>query len=167
MNTSLRILAPLFLTAIACDSDSDASSDDDAAGVSGGKADDLDDAKACSYDIMPSFGAEFSNELVDGLGIGPAQIERDGLSALQIEQLGATALHLEFLVPGQESDLDALFAVPDEGEYFYASGVIDGVAIDWVQFYAGDNEVGVVFDQGTNRIIAEISDAEILGCTAG
>jgi hypothetical protein len=122
---------------------------------------------ACTFDTVASFGAEFSSELVDGLGTDTARIERADLSALQTEQLGITALHLGFLVPGQESDLDALFDVPDGDEFFYASGEIAGVAVDWVQFFAGDTEVGVVFDQGTNRIIAEVGDGEILGCTAG
>jgi len=120
---------------------------------------------ACTFDTSASFGAEFSNELVDGIGIDPPLVERAALTSLQTEQIGVTSLHLGFLVPGQESDVDALFDVPDGGEYFYASGEMAGVAIDWVQFFAGDTEVGVVFAQGTTDIIAEIGDGEILGCT--
>jgi hypothetical protein len=122
---------------------------------------------ACTFDTPASFGLEQSSDLVDAIGVDPGLIALGDTSALQREQIGITALHLGFLVPGQESDDAVLADVPDGGEFFYGSGETAGVAIDWVQWFAGDTEVGVIFEQGTNRIIAEVGDGEILGCTAG
>ena len=37
----------------------------------------------------------------------------------------------------------------------------------WIAFYAGDTQVGVIFEGGTLNQVAEISDGDLMGCTQG
>jgi hypothetical protein len=63
-----------------------------------------------------------------------------------------------------EFSLDEVLDNVDGGEVFFASGEVGGVELDWVQFFAGDTEVGAVFNAGTLEMIAEIGDGDISGC---
>ena len=36
---------------------------------------------------------------------------------------------------------------------------------DWIRAFAGDTEIGVVFEREREVIVAEISDGDVLGCT--
>lgn len=133
-------------------------------------------AVVCEFDAVPAFGdfeametedgasIDPSHQLHDALGVEFESLTADGLDVVRRQQLEATALHLGFLLPGQEKDTDALFEVPDSDGYFFASGEVGGVEIDWIRFFAGDTEVGAVFEKGTTLLLAEIGDGDILGC---
>lgn len=87
----------------------------------------------------------------------------DSLSELDSQQIFAAALHLEFVV-GDE-DFDVVFEVADEGTFDLINVTAGGADFNWVSFYAGDTEVGVVFAAGTTDIVGEIGDGDIMGCT--
>ena len=145
-------------------------------------------AVVCGFDKDPSFGVFEGGETPDGRSIDPshqlddavggtAELSRADLesNALLADQVKAAILHQGFPLPADrrnldefsldEFSLDEVLDNGDGGEVFFASGEVGGVELDWVQFFAGDIEVGAVFNAGTLEIIAEIGDGDISGCS--
>lgn len=125
------------------------------------------EATICDWELDAAFGKDQTGDFLDA---EVAEFEDildvdavGGLAGVQRDQVIAAALHLSFLLPGQELSNDDLFEVTDDG-YYLTSVTVEGVSYDWVQFYAGDNEVGAFFEAGTDRMIAEVSDGDIMGC---
>ena len=125
------------------------------------------EATICDWELRPAFGKDQTGDFLD-TEVEPYQefLSAEalaGLSGARKDQVVAAALHLSFLLPGQElSDADLIDAT-DDG-YYLTTITVDGVSYDWVTFYAGDNEVGAFFEAGTDRMIAEVSDGDIMGC---
>lgn len=126
------------------------------------------EATICDWELSPAFGKDYTGDFLDEEVASFEDIlDADavaGLEGVQRDQVVAAALHLSFLLPGQELSNEDLFEVTDDG-YYLTNVTVDGVTYDWVQFYAGDNEVGAFFESGTDRMIAEVSDGDIIGCT--
>ena len=125
------------------------------------------EATICDWELSPAFGKDTTGDFGDE-EVAPFEdiLDVDGVAGLegtQRDQVIAAALHLSFLLPGQELSNEDLFEATDDG-YFLTTITVDGVSYDWVQFFAGDNEVGVFFEAGTDRMIAEVSDGDIMGC---
>lgn len=136
------------------------------------------EALVCDWGKTPVFGEiegyedeegyyiDPSNNLLDQIAdysydpVGPS----DDIDAVLRAQIEATMLHLGFILPGQESDAEALFDGSDDGDVIVIEGSLDDVALTWIRFYAGDTEVGVIFEPDSTRIVAEIGDGDILGC---
>ncbi len=87
----------------------------------------------------------------------------DSLTALQQQQLFAAAVHGTFV--DASDDFDVIFDAADEEEFFLLTVANDGKGFDWVRWFAGDTEVGVVFDAGSLDIVAEVGDGDISGCS--
>jgi hypothetical protein len=140
-------------------------------------------AVMCGFDKAPSFGVfgggqtpdggtiDPSHQLADAAG-EPAPLSREEIEAnpLLADQVKAAILHDGFLLPAgrrnlDEFSLDEVLDNIDFGEVFFVSAEVGGVELDWVQFFAGDTEVGAVFNAGTLEIIAEIGDGDISGCS--
>lgn len=123
---------------------------------------------ACNFDLEPVFGVDDSEALEGAVGSDnfislDIETETEGVER---EQLEATVLHLGFLVPGQERRDADLYEVSDDGSFQIFTGTVNDIDIDWVQFFAGDTEVGVIFEAGTTNIIGEVGDGDIRGCDA-
>jgi hypothetical protein len=86
----------------------------------------------------------------------------DQIPEQDANQTAAAALLLEMILPS--SDFDVVFEIADEGTFHVWDLDIDGEEYDWVQFYAGDTEVGMVFKDNSIIPIGEISDGDIKGC---
>ena len=64
-----------------------------------------------------------------------------------------------------DADFDVVFEIPDEGLFEVKIVEADsGERFDWVRFYLGDTEVGVVFKHETVTMVAEIGDGDVFGC---
>ncbi|MBT8491946.1 MAG: hypothetical protein KJO07_02705 [Deltaproteobacteria bacterium] len=131
----------------------------------GGKADGL--GPQCSFDTAFAPGddsQELADHVVAGREVSVADV--DDLTATEVKQLIAAGVQLEFF----ESDatLEDAFDAADEGLIEIIELEVDDggelVAYDWIRYFAGDNEVGVVFDDDTRTVVAEISDGDVLGC---
>jgi len=132
-----------------------------------GKADGV--VAECSYST-PFVGGSDSSALA-GSVVAAAEVgagDIGALSDLQKAQLLAAAVHLEAVEPG--SVIEAVFEAADEGTVelldVTVADAADGQSFDWVRFYLGDTEVGVVFENESLAIAAEIGDGDVLGCTA-
>jgi hypothetical protein len=121
-----------------------------------------DEEFACSF--SQTWIAETSGDL-DDLVTGEKTVtldDVDGLSDLQRSQLLAAAVHGAFVEPG--ADLEVVFDAVDGEEFFLLALSADDAEFDWVQWFAGDTEVGVIFEAGTLHIVAEVGDGDISGC---
>ncbi len=123
----------------------------------------------CTFD-PPSFGIDNTGELTDSI-VDTTTIESSDLatlSDLRRDQIYAAAVHLSFL-NGTEP-VEAVFGqgVTDDENYIYNELAIDGDVVfdgDWLKFFAGDTEVGVIFKARTTDIVGEVSDGDIMACT--
>ncbi|MEM6289790.1 MAG: hypothetical protein AAGA54_00950 [Myxococcota bacterium] len=136
------------------------------------------DAKICHWDTVPQFGAIEGYEDEDGGYVDPSNALLEqiadysyddvdasaSIDATLRSQIEATMLHLGFILPGQESDDDALFYGSDERSVIVINGALDDVELTWIRFYSGDTEVGVIFEPGSTNVLAEIGDGDIQGC---
>jgi hypothetical protein len=135
----------------------------------GGKADNPNAPSTitCSYDTpteLPRTSETMAEYIVSGTIVSADNV--GSLSEVESNQLVAAVKHLGF-IDGDEG-MEAVLAASDdktfellEFEYEVGSTFIPG---EWVRFYAGDNEVGVLFADGTATAIAEVSDGDIMGC---
>ncbi len=117
------------------------------------------DSFVCSYDTPFYYDAssDMARFVTDSV-----TVDKDtALSSLQARQIFAATSHLGFVSAGE--DFSRVWEASDDKD-FVISVVDGGVAFDWIKFYAGDTEVGVVFETGTSRIVAEISDGDVLAC---
>lgn len=117
----------------------------------------------CSWD-NPSRVGDSTMELNDHV-TGRVTVTIDDidiLDVIQSRQIWTACEHLEFL-QGNE-DFDIVFEATDEGEFYLKEAEVAGIEYDWVSFYAGDSEVGVVFLANTLEIVGEVSDGGIMGC---
>lgn len=163
--TARLLLATVFLLSVGCGDDAAVLQPDDGADQTHtGKADDgASSAATCSYDNV--WLVADSNALEDLSG-GGGEVRFDDAAALDEvtrAQLLAAAVHLRAVDSGASLE-DAFDNVDDNAMYTHGFS-IHGAAFDWVQLYLGDTEVGVVFDAGTARIVAEIGDGDISGCS--
>ncbi len=159
--------------------------------LGGGKADEVETEIAsekpagvcdCSPARAPTFGVFESDETADGASIEPSQLLNEAIggtarlsradikaNALRVDQVKLAVLHDDSSRSTDRRELgkmslDEVLTQVDGGEIFYGSGVVRGVEIDWVKFFSGDTEIGVVFAAGTLEIVAMIADGEIWGC---
>ena len=160
----MRLKSLLWISGLALALGCSSSPNDAPLGGVDGKA---DSATECSYDRTFA-EADVSSELEQAV-VSAAEMSVDdieSLSEVQTAQLIAAAVQLESVEPG--SVIDNVFAAADEGAIEVLSLTVesDGETsdYDWVRYFAGDNEVGVVFKDDSLDIVAEISDGDILGC---
>lgn len=113
-------------------------------------------------DFETGWVADGSNELEDA-SKDSVDIEADShLDALTTAQILAAAIHLAEL--DGDTTLEDAFEAVDEGLFVLHTVDLDGQLFDWVQAWAGDTEIGVVFEPATTQIVAEIGDGDVLGC---
>ena len=86
----------------------------------------------------------------------------DELDGAVADQFFAASVELDFLQEGER--LDLVFASSDDGELELIELTIDGRDYDWVRFFAGDTEVGVIFSDASTDAVAEISDGDLMMC---
>ena len=67
---------------------------------------------------------------------------------------------------GRHEAFEVVFSSADDGEFLVSDVELNGADFDWIKFYLGDTEVGVVFQAGTGAIVAEVSDGDVMGCVA-
>ncbi len=136
------------------------------------------EALACHWDTTPRFGliegyededggyVDPSNNLLDQIAdysYDPVDANSD-LDATLRSQIETAMLHMGFILPGQESDDEALFQGSDERSVTVINGALDDIELTWLRWYSGDTEVGVIFAPGTTNLLAEIGDGDIMGC---
>ena len=163
---SCRPPRPLLLLALALAAPLGAcgvDDDDSTGGREGGKTDDPSGA-TCTFDTPSPLG-DTSEELAES-AVGSVRVSATSvLSALEEAQLTAAVVHLGMARPGVA--LADVFAASDDGAFDIHDLEVVGqsfTAADWISFFAGDNEVGVVFTDGTTTVIAEISDGDVMHC---
>ena len=68
---------------------------------------------------------------------------------------------------GTFEDLAEAFSYTDDGVYVYSVVAHhDSASYVWLKWYGGDTEVGYLFPTETLEMVAEVSDGEIIDCTA-
>ncbi len=122
---------------------------------------------ACTYDA-PIFAIDNTVDL-DAATSSAFYVWPDTFSDqtdLLQRQIRAAVAHLTYL-DGSEP-IPQLFDtdITDEGFFWINQVVVADVPFEgnWIQFYSGDTEIGVVFDSGTMTIVAEISDGDVMSC---
>lgn len=125
---------------------------------------DVFETEITECEVGSPWGAETTPELDSFIQSQATFTEADieDLDEVTANQLFDAVVHLGFLEETERFDL--LFFADDEGELQLLEIVIDDVAFDWVRFFAGDTEVGVIFDDGTSDVVVEISDGDLLTC---
>ena len=158
-----------FVQAACCDAIGDVTTDrgeeldrdrSDLCFAGGTRAGCLRDEFVCSFD-NPTRLAETTGDLDDS-SARPVTSATDSLTDLDRSQLFAAAQHLGSLAA--DASFDGVFEVADDGEFELIALTVGELAVDWVKFFAGDNEVGVLFAAGTLDIVGEVSDGDLLGC---
>jgi len=163
MSTSPRCLR--LLVAISLAGCSSGTEKEGGGGGGGGKADDPAVA-TCTFD-QPSPLGDTSEDLAEH-AVGSRRVSADdagSLSELEAAQLVAAVVQLGMAEPGIA--LADVFALSDDGEFDIVDIEKEGeefLAADWISFFAGDNEVGVVFADGSTEVIAEVSDGDLMHC---
>ena len=120
----------------------------------------------CSYDQRWIFDGVEGLDEVGGSRVEYFVADLDEMPRRTLEQLHAATVQLEFLA-GTEEDLSILFEVSDDESFIVTRLTAEGQDFDWVRFYAGDTEIGVVFEADTLNVVAEVSDGDILACSTG
>lgn len=132
-----------------------------------GKADDGEAAKTtCTFDNrwLADSSDKLDSASQGGTRLTAADIDR--LEATTRAQLLAAAVHLQAVDAG--ATIEAAFDGVDDNTMFLHAVTLEGQSFEWVQFFLGDTEVGVVFNPATVTIVAEIGDGDVMGCsTAG
>jgi hypothetical protein len=106
-----------------------------------------------SGDIETVAGSEFAID------------QESDVTSTQRDQLYTGLLHLEFIT-GDET-FEELFEATDDDEFYFVSAIDEQQNVyDWIKFYAGDTEVGVIFEVDTLVIVAEVGDGDVQGCTS-
>lgn len=86
-------------------------------------------------------------------------------SALSASHEALIRLATTFLeMTDADDELSAVWEASDD-ETFELFRVAQGEAqFDWIRFYAGDTEIGVVFDADSTRIVGRVDDGWVVGC---
>ena len=125
------------------------------------------DALQCSFDKAPPFDHSDTTSLLDTLDPeGVDLFGNDNVEDANFDVIAQTGLHLGFILPGQETDRDAVLGWADDiGEltYWITRGDIEGATYTAVSIFVGDTEVGIVLDE-RGDIVSEISDGDLIGC---
>lgn len=118
----------------------------------------------CAFDLSSPLG-DSSSDLDDAITgrTTVTESDLDDLTVVQRRQIGDAMVLLDFL--SDEDDLDQAFDAADEGAIDMVELDNDAGAFDWVSFFAGDTEVGVIYERATLNRVGEISDGDILGCS--
>lgn len=118
----------------------------------------------CGFDVpteLPSTSEHLAEFIVSGEPLGPGDVDEG-----QAAQVLAAARHLGFI--GPEASVDDAFAAADEGIVEWIQLEIDQgeafIAADWIRFFAGDTEVGVIFEASTTTPLGEVGDGDVAGC---
>jgi len=134
-----------------------------------GKADGL--GQVCSSDQVFVGGLssqQLSSSIVGGREVGADELAL--LSEVEKRQLIAAAVQLDFLFPSADvaADLPKVFAAADEGSVEILTISVgdgeDATEYDWVRFFAADAEVGVVFEDGSRNVVADVNAGAVRGC---
>lgn len=120
------------------------------------------DKAECSYDLSwDNFDSSRDMRRVASEIVDVTSANADSVDPLRLAQVLATAQQTEAIGP-DDGIAEALDATDDDTfEILLVESVSD---YDWVRYYAGDTEVGVVFEADSTNIVAEISDGGVLGC---
>lgn len=105
---------------------------------------------------------ETSNELEPFMGSERTVTDASELSELEAQQIWIAAVQETFAEDGD--DFDIVFDAVDQGEYFLIDLDVDGEKFDWIQWFAGDTEVGAIYDAGTTNLVSVVGDGDIRGC---
>lgn len=132
-----------------------------------GEAADIVGAPTCSFTV-PTGGLGDNTEALAEAIVETRHITKKNVnkfSPTRKAQVRAAFIHLE--MADLETPLATALEAADGNEIdLHDITVIDtGLRADWISFFAGDNEVGVVFADNSTEVIAEISDGDIMGCT--
>lgn len=84
------------------------------------------------------------------------------LSDLRLRQLETATRLVRTIEPGEAFDV-ALTRIDDRTVYL-RRGRFKDIPFDWLEYYAGDTEVGAFFWAETTEVLGEVSDGQILGC---
>lgn len=88
---------------------------------------------------------------------------QDEVTDIIEEQVVQAVKHLGFVRAGE--DLTFEEALQHSQDRDFAIHLLEDYRVyEWVQFYAGDTEIGVVFEAGSSTIVAEVGDGEVHGC---
>lgn len=131
----------------------------------GGKGDVIGDdvvEAECSFDR--TWLVEASSEL-EGVSTTYTIDDLDQIPVTDAAQI-FQAMAMVGLISGGE-DLDVVFDAADGGEIAIVELELSGDQFDWVLFFAGDTEVGVIFERDSTTPVAEVSDGDIKGCAVG
>lgn len=121
---------------------------------------------SCNYGstLFPESSADFEPSVTaeKWVTVYKEKDERDQLSALQTGQLRTALAQLHEI--NELPSLEYVFDSADEGQIGVITLEISGVSYAWVKFWAGDTEVGVIFEQGSTRVLATVGDQDVSQC---
>jgi hypothetical protein len=112
-------------------------------------------------------GFEQSSDFGDELVISSEQITADNIDAQSEARVAHFLAAAEFATESSVT-LENVFDVSDDGTFEVLLGdvVIGDSLIDftWYKWFAGDTEVGVIFDVDTITVLAAVSDGQVRSC---
>jgi len=117
----------------------------------------------CTWGEFGPFG-EDGNDLYDNAESVGAYEAPDEVAGLTAEQIFVAAWHLGGGYMSPDATLDEAFESVDENTFYMNEVTIGRARFDWIKAYAGDTQIGVVFEAGTTKIVGEISDGDVLTC---
>ncbi len=120
----------------------------------------------CDWNASSPLGE--SSDDVTKLVVGGARFtieDIDDLTTIQSYQVLEAVTLLGLVSEG--SDFTTAFEAADEKTIEIFEVRADATDYQWVSFYAGDTETGVIFEANTTRRVAEISDGDLLPCAPG
>ncbi len=88
--------------------------------------------------------------------------EKSRLRVTQARQIYLANVQLGFMDHGD--DFNMVWDNTDDDEFLIHRIEIDDERYDWLQFWAGDTEIGVIYRYGTLDIVAEIGDGDFKTC---
>ncbi len=119
----------------------------------------------CSYTLPAPF-AGTSADLESSVTATRVVDRNNRVYSTMWRQVMHAAVHLfDYERAGRGDSLLEVLDRVDDNTLDVRTLVIDGAEYDWVRFYLGDTEVGVVFEDGSLNMVAEIGDGDVQGCT--
>ena len=118
-------------------------------------------ADVCDYSYRSPVSEDSATLLADPVATLVTTLESGASIASSTEAQLRAGIGLLYGEDTADDTIDELLDFADEGTIWVYD--IEG-GYDWLSFYAGDTEVGVMFEAGTTVPVATVGDTEITGC---
>lgn len=126
------------------------------------QADPPPEVEAYDCSDAPHPFADWSHDIDIASGVTYGRGDIAAIPEINVQQIIIAAEHHEAFT--RDAALRAAFDHSDDDEFDVLLVEIDGASYDWIRWWAGDTEVGLIFDHETLTVVAAVGDQDVIGC---